>query len=550
MTFIPAVVGIVSSTNSSTTPLGIGASFTGAWVEVVQYNGVVVSGSSDAPDATLFIQFSTDASTVDVNITNPITADSFSATSIVRAQYVRVVYTNGATAQSTFNLQTTLKTDSNAGASNNLFGGSSSIFDPLLDSFGRLRTASPTTVFDSKFHTSRNLDEWDEITSGTGSITYTTEFPYVNLIVGAGNGRAVRQTRRYNTYQPGKAFEVLVTGTLEITGGIANVVSRIGIFDDATDKTDGTVSDAAQSNGYFFELDGTTLNVVEYSYITGVLVTTRVAQSAFNLDTLDGTGQSGVVIDPSRRQIFFISQEWLGVGNVVMGIYIGATPIPCHVFRHSNQTSTLPFTNRASLPLRYEIVASGSGSGATQRQICCTVISNGGIVPNGKVFSASNELTFINNIAATLPPDPIIALRIDKTRCARAILTPIDISLLCLTAGNMYYAVYRVLAPANPFAAVTWNNVNTTYSCAQIARNNAAGTALTWAGGFPGSTSVIRLTEGYFSNNNDAKVKEFKDRLIAVADIVGDSDTIVVGMASLSGFAEDVCAAITWQEYE
>lgn len=546
MTYTPAVVGIVSAPNSTTSPLGIDAVFTGTWVDVSRFNSVVVSGSSDVPEATLNMQYSTDASTVDTNNTRPITTNSFTETSIVQAQYFRVVYINSDTAQSTFNLQSSLKVANVDNTAINSIVANDGRLN--IDVFGRLRIAEPLTLFDSKFTCDRNLTEWDKIITGTGGIAYTREFPFITMTVGAGTGRVVRQTRRYHPYQPGKSFDILATGTLEVSGGVANTISRIGIFDDATDKAGGT-SDAAQSNGYFFELDGTTLNVVERSYITGSLVETRVDQGNFNLDVLDGTGPSGVVIDVSKRQIFFISMEWLGVGQVIMGIYIGSNAIPCHVFRHANLDSPLPYTNRATLPIRYEISASSSVAPAEMKQICCTVISNGGFSPRGKVFSASSEITTVVNITSSLPPDPIIALRINNSVCARGTINPINASMVSLSSGNMYYVVYRVLAPANPFNAVSWTNVNANFSFAQFAKNNGAGTALTWAGGFPGDPSVIVITEGYISNNTDFSFQDLAERLIAVADITGVSDTLIIGMVGLGSGGEDVLASITWQEY-
>jgi len=104
--------GHVSTTNSTSATLGGGATFTGTGEEVVNHGIVLVSVFSDAASATdgLSVQFSSDNSNWDHTDTFTIAASTgktFSFQTV--AQYMRVVYTNGAGAQSTFRLQTILK---------------------------------------------------------------------------------------------------------------------------------------------------------------------------------------------------------------------------------------------------------------------------------------------------------------------------------------------------------------------------------------------------------------------------------------------------------
>lgn len=91
--------------NSSNSPLAGGAVFTGGWSDVSSYSAVTVASYSNVA-GTLAVQFSTDASNVD----STLTFDCAAATPeqhrlTVLRQYVRVIYTNGATAQTSFRLQ-------------------------------------------------------------------------------------------------------------------------------------------------------------------------------------------------------------------------------------------------------------------------------------------------------------------------------------------------------------------------------------------------------------------------------------------------------------
>lgn len=110
---ISAIDGYVSETNSTDTPLTSGSSFTGGQVDTLNYGMVMVAVHSDVASATdgLEIQFRSTATgtwrTTD-SYTIPAATDKTYSIQAVR-RFMRVIYTNGLTAQSTFDLQTVLK---------------------------------------------------------------------------------------------------------------------------------------------------------------------------------------------------------------------------------------------------------------------------------------------------------------------------------------------------------------------------------------------------------------------------------------------------------
>jgi hypothetical protein len=131
------------------------------------------------------------------------------------------------------------------------------------------------------------------------------------------------------------------------------------------------------------ELDGSQLNIIKRSAITGAGTTIAVPQSEWNLDTLDGTGfstsnPSGIKLDVTKAQIFYTEYEWLGAGSVRCGFAIDGKFINVHQFNHANHINTTYMTT-ASLPVRYEILNTGiTTSSSTMKQICLSVVSNGG----------------------------------------------------------------------------------------------------------------------------------------------------------------------------
>ena len=109
------VVSGVDNGNSSAATLGNGGVFTGTWQDLSGYHGitVLVDGTSGGTsDGTLQMQFSHDGVTAhrDISIAvADVTAASPRTLGVV-AQYFRVIYTNGTTAQTSFDLQTMLHT--------------------------------------------------------------------------------------------------------------------------------------------------------------------------------------------------------------------------------------------------------------------------------------------------------------------------------------------------------------------------------------------------------------------------------------------------------
>lgn len=115
---ISSVVGIIDPTNSTTTPLAGGATYTGGWLNVLDYSQIQVSTFSNVASATggLKIQFSPDG--INVDHVHDYTADAGIGETYQmqpHTPYFRVVYTNGAAAQASFRLQTILRPISSNG---------------------------------------------------------------------------------------------------------------------------------------------------------------------------------------------------------------------------------------------------------------------------------------------------------------------------------------------------------------------------------------------------------------------------------------------------
>jgi hypothetical protein len=179
----------------------------------------------------------------------------------------------------------------------------------------------------------------------------------------------------------------------------ANLLQRVGYF--------------GADNGMYLELDGDTLYFAERSLSTGT--TTKISQHNWNIDTMLGAGHlnpSGVTLDISKAQILWMDIEWLGLGTVRMGFVIDGKFIHCHSFHHANIIESTYITT-ASLPVRYEIANTGiTTSVSNLKQVCSTVISEGGYELSGIQQAVGIAVTTPKTLTTQGTFYPIISLRL------------------------------------------------------------------------------------------------------------------------------------------
>jgi hypothetical protein len=88
--------------------------------------------------------------------------------------------------------------------------------------------------------------------------------------------------------------------------------------------------------------------------VVSKVVDFKVPQSQFNIDRLDGTGPSGMVLNLSKMQMFYIDYAWYGAGAIRFGVKdeFGEV-IYVHRMTHAN-VKTSAYMRSGNLPARYE----------------------------------------------------------------------------------------------------------------------------------------------------------------------------------------------------
>lgn len=428
---------------------------------------------------------------------------------------------------------------SNALANNN---NAITFEETLVDAFGRLKVSNPITLLEKKICNNALPYTMSTLTENSGSITFNQSDPgYLTMNVVSDGDKVVRQSRLYTTYQAGKGLEIFVTGTLNAsTSNFANTISRIGYFDDVNDKN-ATYETNRNGNGFFFELNNGKLYVVERTSIGGIQTDNKIAQKDWNIDPLDGTGPSCITIDPTKRQIFFIQLEWLGVGNVMMGVVISGNLIFVHEFEHANKNSIYPYTNTATLPIRYELESTGGS--AEMVEICATVISNGGYNPKGTVFTkAMIEI----RTSTSMVEEGVFALRLQSDfRRSLIKLANINFNIVPFSGANLLFRVYRFFDSDTAIIGGTWTSLPNSVAEYQIA------TASSDVSFMIPSTNLL-IVEDYVSNTINLNISNLSDLLstIITSNIEGISDIILVTVTPLVSGMQigQYAVSLQWEE--
>lgn len=355
-----------------------------------------------------------------------------------------------------------------------------------LDAFNRLRVSNPLTLFDSSHRYSDN-NLWSNSITGTAAATFNANEGLVDLTVGSTSGdQIIRETNKVFAYQPGKSL--LVMSTFIMGAAKTNLRQRVGYY--------------GAANGIYFEREGTALYMVERSSVTGSMSDTRVAQANWNQDPLNGTGPSGLTLDASKAQILYMDLEWLGVGTVRTGFIIDGAFIPAHNFNHANLINTTYITT-ASLPLRYEMTNVDTTTGAsTLKQVCSTVISEGGYQLTGAQQSIGTTITSPKTLTTAGTFYPIVSIRLKTTRLdAIVILTAVSI----LGSNNADYKWEVVIQGTT--TGGTWVSAGTNsgveYNITGTSFSSTGGRILAtgfFQGANQGASSVDILKEALFTS--------------------------------------------------
>jgi hypothetical protein len=196
------------------------------------------------------------------------------------------------------------------------YSESSAMPQRVRDVLGRLKVAIHQNIYDADFEYGPQPLRWEAFTAGGATITHQPKIGGVKMSVTTASGDiAIRQSRPYHRYQPGKTM--FMATACQMGAALTNNVTRVGFFDDG--------------NGAFFEQSNATatnpfgMAVVVRSDASGAVVDTR-----FTLDQWNGDSRIINTLDFTRIQMFWIEYAWYGAGATRFGFWIDGEPVIAH----------------------------------------------------------------------------------------------------------------------------------------------------------------------------------------------------------------------------
>lgn len=398
------------------------------------------------------------------------------------------------------------------------------------DAFGRLRVSNPLTLFDS-YHRYQDNDKFITSTTNSSNTVHRTNESVIDMNVNTISGdKVIRESKRVFAYQPGKSL--LIMNTFVMNQQKTNVRQRVGYFNDY--------------NGVFFENDGTGNYFVLRSYTSGIVSETKVAQSNWNVDKFDGTGQTSQSghpgrgdLDITKANIFWIDIEWLGVGDVRCGFVVDGLMIPAHIF-HNDNLNTTTYMTTAILPVRYEIENTGTSASASKmKQICSTVVSEGGYTLEGRARSVSIPITSPKDLPTAGTFTPVISIRLkDSFKDAIAVLK--DIEFFGVTNNTSYR--YKIII-GGTLTGASWVSANTNSSVEYDITASAV------SGGRDAQVGYVNVSSGA----GGAAVNLSRDQLFSYQlerdGLAANNNGIIITLAGTGASnGNDAVGAMTWEE--
>jgi len=198
------------------------------------------------------------------------------------------------------------------------------------------------------------------ITGWYGAVNRVGMFDQQNGLFWEFDGQTLYAVRRSSTYQLSGQIQVASNSSYvagQTFNGVSTLFSKqLTPGDYVVIKGQSYLVDSIQSDNQLqispqFR-HGTGATVI--NTIMSKTVNTRIPQSQFNIDRLDGTGPSGYNLDLSKMQMWYIDYSWYGAGFVRWGIRgTDGNVIYCHKMLNNNSNYEA-YMRSGNLPARYE----------------------------------------------------------------------------------------------------------------------------------------------------------------------------------------------------
>lgn len=213
-----------------------------------------------------------------------------------------------------------------------------------------------------------------------------------------------------------------------------------------------------------------------------------IPQSSWNGDKLDGTGPSGVTIDPTKGNVFEIGIQYLGYGDIEFKVEVvsssgdnNATFVTVHTLTFPNTRTKTTFSN-PSFPFTMATYSAGSTTNLTVKVGSFAGFIEGEKVLHGNRFSYFNSSTSVSS-SAYLPLFTVLNSLYYGGRANQAVVNLLSIAAaLKHTNPCVIYVIKNGTLSGNPNFASFASNSCTLIDTAATAVTFSTNDQLLWSG--------------------------------------------------------------------
>jgi len=372
------------------------------------------------------------------------------------------------------------------------------------DAFGNLATTQVTPIIQLQFPYTLNTDQIATTLTGSGTATHSAPFAVVSTTAATNSTAKIASLTNLH-YRPGQGGLCIFTAIYTL--GVANSVQEVGLGDAV--------------NGFFFGYNGASFGINLRSNSSDGYI----PQTTWNRDKMNGTGSSGMTLNPTKGNVYKIQYQWLGFGAINFYIENPATGkfVLLHQIQYANTFTTTSVGN-PSLPISLKVSNTTNNTNIVVKVPSIAAFVEGLLSDLGLVNSINNSKSSVTTQLN------ILTIRNNATFNSienKKFVTPTFISITNTSNAD---ALFKVILNTTLGGTPAYTAINAATSVVSF---DVAGTTIT------GGRTVASY---YLNGNSNAQIP-----LSSIGLRLNTSDILTVSATSL-GAAIVASTTLTWSE--
>lgn len=213
---------------------------------------------------------------------------------------------------------------------------------------------------------------------------------------------------------------------------------------------------------------------------------TFIPKSTWNGDKLDGTGASGVTLDPAKGNVYQIDIQYLGFGTIVFKVEVALSTnnpdfVVVHTLRLPNTLTATSFGN-PSFPMTIAAYSAGSTTNVSVQVGSFAGFIEGHKMLHGNRFSYFDSLTTVGDVNLQVI-FTVLNTRYYQGRTNQAVINLLSVSgALKHTSPCIFYLIKNGELAGNPSFQQLSTNSCSLWDTAATTVTYATGDQLLWTG--------------------------------------------------------------------